>query len=45
MDIFTPEKPDISDFGIYHIMSISSGVYGDIGYISDISCDIPEYNI
>ena len=30
MDIFTPEKPDISGFWIHHIISISSGIYGDI---------------
>ena len=44
MDTFTPEKHDISCFWMYHIISIPSGIYGDIGYISDIACDIPECN-
>ena len=38
-----PEKPDISVFWIYHIISISSGIYG--GYISDNACDIPGIRI
>ena len=36
MDMFTLEKPDVSGFWIYHIVSISSGIYWDIGYISDM---------
>ena len=43
MDVITPEIPDVRGFWIYHIMSMSSGMYGGIGYISDIACDISEY--
>ena len=42
---FTPEKPDISGFWIYHIISVSSGICWDIGNISDISCDIMDISV